>query len=422
MRRFVCLLLTAALLGGCLTLFADAESGFANFHTVAAYTEDLFDDVSTSNWFHDNVAAVYELGLMVGSKGSFQPKGEITLAETITMAARLHSIYSTGAAEFQKSKPWYQVYVDYATAAGILSGKLEASRDMNAPVTRRQFAAILAHAFPESALPEINAVEDDAIPDVKCSDEYGTEIYRLYRAGILKGSEENGSYLPDSAIQRSGVAAIVTRMVYRSLRLRFTLERQPYPDLIEKPRADDSLFANSAMVGNSLAQGMKIYSGLRMNYFVFQSTTVFSPNGYDPDRCYDKLLQGQYDRVYMEYGINEIGYGPAKICEAYGKLIDEIRARMPGVEIYVMAVTPVTYACSTTGNGNGTIFTMTSIRNLNAALREMCREKQCWYLDCCELLCDSTGYLPQRYAGWDASPHLAVEGYQAWAEIIRTHY
>ena len=422
MKRFTCLFLAAALLCGCVTIIAHADGSLSNFQTVAQYTEGLFKDVSQEDWFHDNVAAVYELGLMVGTGHRFKPKGELTLAETVTMAARIHSIYTTGAADCEKSEPWYQVYVDYATTAGILSGVEITAQSLDAPATRRQFAAILAHALPERALPEINAVEDDAIPDVRCADTHGDEIYRLYRAGVLVGSEKNGACQPDSAIQRCAAAAVVTRMAYRSLRLRFTLERQPYPDLIEKPRADDSMFANSAMVGNSLAQGMKIYSGLQMNYFVYQSTTVFDPNGYDPTRCYDRLLQGKYDRVYLEYGINELGFGPARICEGYGKLIDQIRERMPGVEIYVMAVTPVTYACSTTGNANGSIFSMTAIRNLNAALREMCRDKQCWYLDCCELLCDDTGYLPKKYAGWDASPHLAVEGYVAWAEIIRTHY
>ena len=103
--------------------------------------------------------------------------------------------------------------------------------------------------------------------------------------------------------------------------------------------------------------------------------------------------------------------------ELYGGSIDRIREAMPGVEIYVMAVTPTTYAVSSRGS-----FSMTKIRTLNAALHDMCAEKECWYLDCCELLCDETGYLPDALKGWDGSPHLAVKGYQVWADIIRTHY
>ena len=334
------------------------------------------------------------------------------------MAARLHSIYSTGEANFTQGDPWYQVYLDYAEEHGIVKrnadGELE-SQDPDAPATRRIFAAVLSRALPAEALPAMNSIEDDAIPDVRTGDLYAEEIYLLYRAGVLRGNDEAGTFLANSSIQRSEVAAIVTRMACRSLRVKLTLVKPAYPDLTKKDPVDDSFFANSALVGNSLAQGMMLYSGLNIHYFAVQSTTVFQPDGIEP--VFTRLLQGKYDRVYMEYGINEIGYGPERICEGYGKLIDRVRAAMPGVEIYVMAVTPVTYAKSAQGN-----FTMTSIRKLNAALREMCAAKGCWYLDSCELLCDETGYLPEKYAGWDGSPHLATAGYKAWADIIRTYY
>ena len=38
------------------------------------------------------------------------------------------------------------------------------------------------------------------------------------------------------------------------------------------------------------------------------------------------------------------------------------------------------------------------------------------------LLITLTVYLPEYYMGWDNSPHLAAAGYQAWAEVLRTHY
>lgn len=425
MKRSFSAIMALVLCLGCLVLPARAEEGLANFKPAARYVEGQFDDVGAGDWFHDNVAAVYELGLMVGNNGRFSPEGKVTYAEAVAMAARLNSIYATGAAEFAQGSPWYQVYVDYALEQGILTvnadGETE-TQDMEAPISRRMFALILSRALPAEALPPVNQVEDNAIPDVKLGDDRAEEIYRLYRAGVLTGGDERGTFSPEEDIWRSAAATVVTRMAYRSLRMRFTLVKPPYPDLAEQPRADDSLFANSAMVGNSLAQGMKIFSELSMNYFVYQSTTVFDPNGYDPERCYDRLLKGKYDRVYMEYGINEIGFGPEKVCAGYEKLIEEIRQRMPGVEIYVMALPPVTYQTATSGNRNGSVFTMVQIRELNAALREMCERNDCWYLDCCEGLCDETGYLPERYAGWDGSPHLDVSGYQAWAEIIRTHY
>ena len=49
------------------------------------------------------------------------------------------------------------------------------------------------------------------------------EIYAFYRAGILDGSLADGSFLPDSGIKRSEVAAIIVRMFDTSERRSVTL-------------------------------------------------------------------------------------------------------------------------------------------------------------------------------------------------------
>lgn len=418
MKRWITFLLCAALVCGCCTLSAAASGGLSNFRATAVYLEGQFDDVKAEDWYHDNVAAVNELGLMIGAGTGFNAQGKISAAEALTLCARIHSIYRTGKARFEQSTPWYQVYLDYCRDHGILERSFA---DYDAALSRRDFATLLAHSMPASALPAINELEDNAVPDVRAEDEGATEIYRLYRAGILRGGDAYGSFKPADQITRAEVAAMVTRMAYRSLRLKFTLQSMGYPDLPLQPRVDDSFFVNSAMLGNSLVQGMKLSSGIQnMRFFGVQSTSVFRPDG--AEAVFSQLLQGRYERVYIEYGINEIGSGTARIVEAYGGIIDRIRQAMPGVEIYVMSLTPVTYRTSTSGNASGAIFSMSTIRTLNAALRDMCIAKQCWYVDCCEPLCDATGYLPESMMGWDNSPHLAVSGYQAWAEVLRTHY
>ena len=415
MKKIAALVLAAAMAVSIFPLPSCADEGTENFKREQEYPEGIFEDVRAGDWFHDNVAAAYELGLMRGYEGYFAPEGSVTVAETVTMAARLHSIYHTGAASFEQGSPWYQVYVDYARANGILGDEV---LSWNSPATRRQVAMFLARALPESELTPINTLADGDVPDVKSWHEGAAEIYRLYRAGVLTGSDAFGHFQPDQNIWRSAVAAIVSRMADGSLRQTLSLRKPDYPRLYEQPRVEDGFFAASAMLGNSLAQGMRAFSGVKeLSFFDYQSTTVFNPNGADPDRCYDRLLEGKYDRVYMEYGINEIYGDTANFISAYGALIDDIRAHMPGTEIYVMSVTPVTKKVSDRGG-----FTMARIREINAALQTMCAEKGCWYLDCCEALCDETGFLPESLAGWDGSPHLAAEGYRQWAELLRTHY
>ena len=200
---------------------APSDGGLANFKKQRVYPYKFYD-VSPYDWFKDGVITAYELGLVNGvSDISFDPQGEITLAETIALAARLHKIYHYNSNEFQQGFTWYQVYVDYAIKNGIV--KAGEFADYNAVATRAQFAGVLAKALPESALIAFNNVEYGAIPDVPRGSEYIDEIYLLYRAGVLTGNDEMGTFGPDTTIQRSAVATIVSRMAIANQRQSVTL-------------------------------------------------------------------------------------------------------------------------------------------------------------------------------------------------------
>ncbi len=198
-----------------------SDGGLANFKRQRNYTYKFYD-VSPYDWFKDGVITAYELGLVNGvSDISFDPQGEITLAETIALACRLHKIYHYNSNEFQQGSTWYQVYVDYAIQNEIIKAGEFAEYD--AVATRAQFAGILARALPESALIAFNNVEYGAIPDVPRGSKYIDEIYLLYRAGVLTGNDEKGTFGPDTSIQCSAVATIVSRMAIANQRQSVTL-------------------------------------------------------------------------------------------------------------------------------------------------------------------------------------------------------
>ena len=221
-KRLLAAGLAAAMLGS-VPAYAAGTDGLDHFQPVAAYSDGLFTDLDAGGWYMENVKTAYELGLMKGvGSGSFSPDGTISLGETIALAARVHSIYETGEANFTQGSPWYQVYVDYAAENGIFTGS--ATTNYGAPATRSQFAAILAAALPEEALEPINTVDDGMIPDVPVGAANYDAIYLLYRAGVLTGSDGKGTYNPETSIGRSSVAALVTRMVKPELRQSITLE------------------------------------------------------------------------------------------------------------------------------------------------------------------------------------------------------
>ena len=200
-----------------------ADEGLSNFTKVNTYPEGKFTDVPAGEWYAASVQNAFELDLVKGESDSrFSPNGSVNIAAAITLACRIHSIYYTGEANFVQGNPWYQVYVDYAIANGII--RAGEYTNMEAKATRVQYAAIMSKALPDSALPSINTVDDGAIPDVTTSAAHAADIYKLYRAGILTGSDTKGTFHPQSDIKRSEVAALVTRMADESLRKSVTLK------------------------------------------------------------------------------------------------------------------------------------------------------------------------------------------------------
>ena len=209
---------------------SDAETPISpsvsvHFPKVSVYVQGQFTDVPAAQWFTQNVAGAVEFGLMKGNTAStFNPYGDVTLAETITMAARIHSIYTTGAESFDQSvgDVWYQVYLNYAYQNGIIGYSLYTG-NVQEKATRAQYAEIFANALPDEALAAKNSVPDAAIPDVTMQDSYAGAVYKLYRAGILAGGDANGTFSPLTYITRAESATVVARMADSDNRMSFSL-------------------------------------------------------------------------------------------------------------------------------------------------------------------------------------------------------
>ena len=85
--------------------------------------------------------------------------GNVTIAETITLASRLHSSYYADNYEFLAENIWYQPYVDYAILNGIITANQFSNYTSTA--TRIQFAMVFAKALPEDALTKIKEITLD---------------------------------------------------------------------------------------------------------------------------------------------------------------------------------------------------------------------------------------------------------------------
>ena len=194
-----------------------------HFPKMTVYFQGQFSDVPADQWFTNNVANAFSFGLMKGNSATtFDPYGDVTVAEAIAMAARIHSIYTTGTENFTQGTPWYQCYLDYAYQNKIISYAYY-NCDVKHKATRAQFAEIFAAALPDEALSIKNSVSDNAVPDVKMKDSYSAPVYKLYRAGILAGGDAKGTFSPGTFITRAECATIVARMADSDNRVSFSL-------------------------------------------------------------------------------------------------------------------------------------------------------------------------------------------------------
>ena len=226
-HRIVSLLLPLTLL---LCVAAQAQSIPADtvFQCTLTYN-GAFSDVSVDSWYALYAASVYEYGLMEGrGAGVFAPNGSITVAELLTLSARLHSTYenSGSAVSFARSEEgesWFAPYLVYLEEAGLLPFTLP---DYHIPATRAQMACIFASTLPQEWYDDRNAqLVTDAylsrgfITDVDEYTPYQQEILWMYRQGILIGTDDTGSFLPANTVTRAEVAALLTRMIEPEMRL-----------------------------------------------------------------------------------------------------------------------------------------------------------------------------------------------------------
>lgn len=219
-RRVISLILTLVLL----------TASSAPAYGAGAGQGVPFTDVAADAWYYSYVECLCSLSLLQGqgAPDRFDPDGQVTVAQVITLAARLRSLTVLGNSESgpaqYSGQVWYQPYLWYLQEQGTLGEELAGAYDQAA--TRAQTAHVLTAAMPEGALEEPNAravavgyAQGQFITDVTDETPYRDDILQLYRWGILSGVDGTGSFCPQNTLRRSELAAIAARVADPALRL-----------------------------------------------------------------------------------------------------------------------------------------------------------------------------------------------------------
>jgi len=284
MKKRIISLILAVCLALMLSVPALGAMSLSNFEKVRTY-QGQFTDVSQSAWYYAGVRSVFERGIMDGKSSTvFDPSGRLTLAETIKIAASLHKGFYTGSMDFDAGTPWYAPYVEYALSNDIPVG---AYRNLNAAATRSDFALIVGGSLPDEALTPINRIANGAIPDVYESYSYGQAVYRLYRAGVLTGSDNAGTYYPGRTLTRAEAATIIMRVVDASARVPLSLAAELTSEQIYKLASPAVFFVE---VLDSAGDVVKTGSG----FFISESGLAITN--------YHVVVGGSSARITMDDG------------------------------------------------------------------------------------------------------------------------
>ena len=175
-----------------------------------------FTDVSTSDWFYDDVAFVYKNGLFSGTDSrSFSPNASMTRAMLVTVLYRLEGEPTvTGRSSFTdvRSGAYYEKAVIWAAANGIVTGTDSTSFSPDAKVTREQLAAILYRYAQYRKLDTDASAKLNSFTDADSVSAYASEALGwAVSEGLINGA--SGKLMPKGDATRAQVAAILHRFV-----------------------------------------------------------------------------------------------------------------------------------------------------------------------------------------------------------------
>ncbi len=200
-----------------------------------------------------------------------------------------------------------------------------------------------------------------------------------------------------------------------------TATPEPTPTPIAPPyheeQAPDDYFENAVFIGNSLIEGLGLYSYIydeniaKAKFDTATSLTIFGAGDYFRDAA-----EGGYDKIYIGLGLNEIGYDRETLREKNEEAVDIIREGNPDAIIYFFSLTPI----SRHRSESDSLYNMENANEVSQILREVAEEKGCYFMDMNPVLAGDDGYLPADVTG--DGIHCVKEYYPKWYDYLEHNY
>lgn len=224
-------------------LAADMETAFPAYRE---FNLEDYADVEKDSWYESAIQVCVETTLMTGvSDDRFGMLSDITIGECATIASRMREQLTGELISQIPTDPWYQRYMDYLKNHGVT-----VPNQPERKATRQEFFDILAQIVPPDSLEKLNSIT--SLPDTS-----NASVLAYYNAGILKGTDANGTFAGSRTLTRVEVAAMISRVVRPQLRLQFTLGTSAPSQSADPDQLQQELDDTMAMMvnGQSLTLG-----------------------------------------------------------------------------------------------------------------------------------------------------------------------
>lgn len=185
----------------------------AVFDDVGRMNNSTFTDVSSLNWYYSGVKTTYNKGIMVGcGNKTFCPNNNVSWAEAITIAARIHAAYNDNLiGDPNPNEAWYATYYRYCQARKLLPSTTPAFSDLGKSINRYDLAYMFSKTISEQDMPRIS---DYTIGDLSSIPAYyKSSVELLYSAGIMIGVDAAKRFYGTSTASRAQIATVVARIV-----------------------------------------------------------------------------------------------------------------------------------------------------------------------------------------------------------------
>ncbi len=193
-----------------LTITVTSENGATtNVYTLTATTAAQFSDVSTDDWFYQNVMDAVAAGIVSGrGDGTFGPNDRITRRDFAIMVSKL--LLDGEDAPEATTTPFSDVSADdyalnaiaYCAENGIISG-FDGEFRPSDNITRQEAASVMKNALELTGTTSELFADDAAIATWAKAN-----VYACKAAGVFNG-DDNNNFNPTSTLTRAEAASIM---------------------------------------------------------------------------------------------------------------------------------------------------------------------------------------------------------------------